>query len=122
MDRVLQDDEDVEWKFARAQLYMDFIQEGGTLPPPLNIIPSPKSIARLFMPFVTCFKYICGCRGKKQKRGITRGKFQRQRGGTESYNLNKLEYDVLNHSPGTASEQVSIYRLQVKDVYEILIS
>ena len=29
---------DIEWKFARSQLYMEFIKGGGTLPVPFNII------------------------------------------------------------------------------------
>ena len=37
----------MEWKYARSQLYMQYIQEGSTLPVPYNIIPSSKSIMRL---------------------------------------------------------------------------
>ncbi|CAF0894620.1 unnamed protein product [Rotaria sordida] len=35
---------DTEWKFARAKLWTSYFEDGGTLPPPFNIIPSPKSI------------------------------------------------------------------------------
>ncbi|XKL65314.1 hypothetical protein PGB90_008734 [Kerria lacca] len=35
---------DVEWKFARSKLWMSFFEEGRTVPPPFNIIPSPKSL------------------------------------------------------------------------------
>ncbi|XP_046891519.1 short transient receptor potential channel 4b [Hypomesus transpacificus] len=38
------DHADIEWKFARAKLWMSYFEEGGTLPPPFNIIASPKSI------------------------------------------------------------------------------
>lgn len=38
-----QDHADIEWKFARTKLWMSYFEEGGTLPPPFNIIPSPKS-------------------------------------------------------------------------------
>ncbi|XP_043286178.1 transient receptor potential-gamma protein isoform X2 [Venturia canescens] len=34
---------DVEWKFARSKLWISFFEEGGTAPPPFNIIPTPKS-------------------------------------------------------------------------------
>ncbi|XP_048034874.1 short transient receptor potential channel 4a isoform X1 [Megalobrama amblycephala] len=37
------DHADIEWKFARTKLWMSYFEEGGTLPPPFNIIPSPKS-------------------------------------------------------------------------------
>ncbi|XP_785826.3 short transient receptor potential channel 3 [Strongylocentrotus purpuratus] len=44
----IHDDEDVEWKFARSQLWMSYFERGATLPLPMNIIPSPKSIYYFF--------------------------------------------------------------------------
>ncbi|XP_023225280.1 transient-receptor-potential-like protein [Centruroides sculpturatus] len=47
MSRSFQDIEDHadrEWKFARSKLWMGYFDEGSTLPPPLNLIISPKSI------------------------------------------------------------------------------
>uniref|UniRef100_A0A672JPH8 Short transient receptor potential channel 2-like n=1 Tax=Salarias fasciatus TaxID=181472 RepID=A0A672JPH8_SALFA len=38
----IQDDADVEWKFARSKLYLSYFREGLTMPVPFNIIPSPK--------------------------------------------------------------------------------
>ncbi|KAJ8028176.1 Transient-receptor-potential-like protein [Holothuria leucospilota] len=35
---------DVEWKFARSKLWMSYFDEGSTLPPPLNLVISPKSM------------------------------------------------------------------------------
>jgi hypothetical protein len=34
------------WKkcFSRAKLWTSYFEDGGTLPPPFNIVPSPKSI------------------------------------------------------------------------------
>lgn len=40
---LLQDDADVEWKFARSKLYLSYFREGLTMPVPFNIIPSPKA-------------------------------------------------------------------------------
>lgn len=40
---ALKTDCDVEWKFARTGLWMNYIDEGGTLPVPFNMIPTPKS-------------------------------------------------------------------------------
>ncbi|KPJ16253.1 Transient receptor potential-gamma protein [Papilio machaon] len=34
---------DVEWKFARSKLWISYFEEGGTAPPPFNVVPSPKS-------------------------------------------------------------------------------
>ncbi|XP_055644283.1 transient receptor potential-gamma protein isoform X2 [Toxorhynchites rutilus septentrionalis] len=39
---------DVEWKFARSKLWISYFEEGGTCPPPFNIIPTPKSIVYVF--------------------------------------------------------------------------
>ncbi|XP_043598784.1 transient receptor potential-gamma protein isoform X4 [Bombus pyrosoma] len=35
---------DIEWKFARSKLWISYFEEGGTAPPPFNIIPTPKSV------------------------------------------------------------------------------
>lgn len=34
----------MEWKFARSKLWISYFEEGGTVPPPFNVIPTPKSI------------------------------------------------------------------------------
>uniref|UniRef100_A0A8C4ENZ4 Transient receptor potential cation channel, subfamily C, member 5a n=1 Tax=Dicentrarchus labrax TaxID=13489 RepID=A0A8C4ENZ4_DICLA len=47
--QLIADHADIEWKFARTKLWMSYFDEGGTLPPPFNIIPSPKSIWYLLM-------------------------------------------------------------------------
>uniref|UniRef100_H2ZXH2 Transient receptor potential cation channel subfamily C member 4 n=1 Tax=Latimeria chalumnae TaxID=7897 RepID=H2ZXH2_LATCH len=41
--QLIVDHADIEWKFARTKLWMSYFEEGGTLPTPFNIIPSPKS-------------------------------------------------------------------------------
>lgn len=33
----------MEWKFARSKLWISYFEEGGTAPPPFNVVPSPKS-------------------------------------------------------------------------------
>uniref|UniRef100_UPI00358FD986 short transient receptor potential channel 4-like n=1 Tax=Myxine glutinosa TaxID=7769 RepID=UPI00358FD986 len=42
--QLIADHADIEWKFARTKLWMSYFEEGGTLPTPFNIIPSPKSV------------------------------------------------------------------------------
>lgn len=41
-------DSDIEWKFSRSKLFMEYIEDGSTLPVPLNLIPTPKSVMLLF--------------------------------------------------------------------------
>ncbi|KAM8835040.1 short transient receptor potential channel 6a [Synchiropus picturatus] len=43
----IEDDADVEWKFARAKLWFSYFEEGRTIPAPFNLIPSPKSLLGL---------------------------------------------------------------------------
>uniref|UniRef100_A0A670HM83 Ion transport domain-containing protein n=1 Tax=Podarcis muralis TaxID=64176 RepID=A0A670HM83_PODMU len=52
----IENDADVEWKFARSKLYLSFFREGLTLPVPFNIIPSPKSI---FYAVRGLFRFLC---------------------------------------------------------------
>ncbi|KAK5978775.1 TRP (Transient receptor potential) channel family [Trichostrongylus colubriformis] len=49
---------DVEWKFARSKLFVEYFDDTATLPPPFNIIPSPKSF--YYGLKWICDKY-CGC-------------------------------------------------------------
>jgi len=39
---MLQGDCDVEWKFARTRLWMNYIDVGNTLPVPFNMVPTPN--------------------------------------------------------------------------------
>uniref|UniRef100_A0A6Q2YVH0 Transient receptor ion channel domain-containing protein n=1 Tax=Esox lucius TaxID=8010 RepID=A0A6Q2YVH0_ESOLU len=41
----IEDDADVEWKFARARLWFSYFEEGRTLPVPFNLVPSPKALS-----------------------------------------------------------------------------
>uniref|UniRef100_A0A2K5E955 Transient receptor potential cation channel subfamily C member 6 n=1 Tax=Aotus nancymaae TaxID=37293 RepID=A0A2K5E955_AOTNA len=45
----IEDDADVEWKFARAKLWFSYFEEGRTLPVPFNLVPSPKSLFYLLL-------------------------------------------------------------------------
>ncbi len=80
---------------------MDYIQEGSTLPPPLNIVPSPKSILRMFSPFINCMQKVFFKKKRKQRR-IRRRTVR----FSDPYNVNSLHYDVLNHSAGQVTHKV----------------
>uniref|UniRef100_A0A452STB4 Short transient receptor potential channel 2 n=1 Tax=Ursus americanus TaxID=9643 RepID=A0A452STB4_URSAM len=54
----IEDDADVEWKFARSKLYLSYFREGLTLPVPFNILPSPKG---LFYLLRKIFRFVCCC-------------------------------------------------------------
>ncbi|XP_051254115.1 short transient receptor potential channel 6 isoform X2 [Dicentrarchus labrax] len=45
----IEDDSDVEWKFARAKLWFSYFEHGVTLPVPFNLVPSPMSVISLLL-------------------------------------------------------------------------
>ncbi|KAM3615882.1 uncharacterized protein V6R79_009015 [Siganus canaliculatus] len=61
----IEDDADVEWKFARAKLWFSYFEQGGTLPVPFNLIPSPASFVAMFLGIKDFFWDGLECRGKK---------------------------------------------------------
>ncbi|XP_026064929.1 short transient receptor potential channel 3-like [Carassius auratus] len=65
----IEDDADVEWKFARSKLWLSYFDNGKTLPPPFSIVPSPKS-------FYLCMKRLINllrCRRHHLKKDVELG-------------------------------------------------
>ncbi|XP_048035670.1 short transient receptor potential channel 3 isoform X1 [Megalobrama amblycephala] len=65
----IEDDADVEWKFARSKLWLSYFDNGKTLPPPFSIVPSPKS-------FYLCVKRLINllrCRRRRLKKDVELG-------------------------------------------------
>ncbi|KAL0829971.1 hypothetical protein ABMA28_003435 [Loxostege sticticalis] len=53
--QIISERSDMEWKFARSNLWMSYFEDGDTVPPPFNIVPTPKHIG--------CWiKHCCGNR------------------------------------------------------------
>ncbi|XP_056640149.1 transient receptor potential protein isoform X1 [Diorhabda sublineata] len=46
--QIISERSDTEWKFARSRLWVNYFDSGDTLPPPFNIMPSPKVLLRNF--------------------------------------------------------------------------
>ncbi|XP_060806466.1 transient-receptor-potential-like protein [Amyelois transitella] len=44
---MIDEHSDVEWKFARTRLWMSYFEESATLPPPFNIMPTPKLLLKV---------------------------------------------------------------------------
>ncbi|XP_046582915.1 short transient receptor potential channel 3-like [Haliotis rubra] len=53
----IQTDCDVEWKFARTKLWLNYMDEGSTLPVPFNMIPTPKSFYYVYIFFKDLIKH-----------------------------------------------------------------
>ncbi|XP_061644235.1 short transient receptor potential channel 7-like isoform X2 [Phyllopteryx taeniolatus] len=63
----IEEDADVEWKFARAKLWLSYFDEGRTLPAPFNLVPSPKSFYYLVLRVRSGLLRLCKV-GRHQRR------------------------------------------------------
>ncbi|KAJ8412503.1 hypothetical protein AAFF_G00128390 [Aldrovandia affinis] len=84
------DHADIEWKFARTKLWMSYFEEGGTLPSPFNIVPSPKSVWYLIK---WIKKHIC--KKTRSKRPETFGALGRR--AAENLRINHQYQEVLRN-------------------------
>ncbi|XP_036915436.1 short transient receptor potential channel 7 [Sturnira hondurensis] len=79
----IEEDADVEWKFARAKLWLSYFDEGRTLPAPFNLVPSPKSFYYLTMRIKTCLIKLCKSKAKSCENdlemGMLNSKFRKTR-------------------------------------------
>ncbi|XP_038420683.1 short transient receptor potential channel 3 isoform X7 [Canis lupus baileyi] len=65
----IEDDSDVEWKFARSKLWLSYFDDGKTLPPPFSLVPSPKSFVYFVMRIINFSK----CRRSRLQKDIEMG-------------------------------------------------
>ncbi|TMS13805.1 Short transient receptor potential channel 4 [Larimichthys crocea] len=84
------DHADIEWKFARTKLWMSYFEEGGTLPAPFNIIPSPKSFW-----YLMCWIKRQVCKRTRSKQPETFGTLGRR--AAENVRINHQYQEVLRN-------------------------
>ncbi|XP_051675799.1 short transient receptor potential channel 3 isoform X5 [Oryctolagus cuniculus] len=65
----IEDDSDVEWKFARSKLWLSYFDDGKTLPPPFSLVPSPKSFVYFIMRIINFSK----CRRRRLQKDLEMG-------------------------------------------------
>ncbi|XP_048189448.1 short transient receptor potential channel 3 isoform X5 [Perognathus longimembris pacificus] len=65
----IEDDSDVEWKFARSKLWLSYFDDGKTLPPPFSLVPSPKSFVYFIMRILNLSK----CRRRRLQKDLEMG-------------------------------------------------
>ncbi|KAL2094494.1 hypothetical protein ACEWY4_009213 [Coilia grayii] len=70
----IEEDADVEWKFARAKLWLSYFDEGRTLPPPFNLVPSPKSFYYMALRTRACLVRLCKSRTFRHENQLEMGK------------------------------------------------
>ncbi|XP_071755971.2 short transient receptor potential channel 7b isoform X1 [Centroberyx gerrardi] len=69
----IEEDADVEWKFARAKLWLSYFDEGRTLPAPFNLVPSPKSFYYLVLRIKSCLIRLCKANGRHHSNELEMG-------------------------------------------------
>uniref|UniRef100_A0A8B9TSD8 Transient receptor potential cation channel subfamily C member 7 n=1 Tax=Anas platyrhynchos TaxID=8839 RepID=A0A8B9TSD8_ANAPL len=69
----IEEDADVEWKFARAKLWLSYFDEGRTLPAPFNLVPSPKSFYYLILRIKMCLIKLCKSKAKNCENDLEMG-------------------------------------------------
>lgn len=63
----------MEWKFARAKLWLSYFDEGRTLPAPFNLVPSPKSFYYLILKIKMCLIKLCKSKAKNCENDLEMG-------------------------------------------------
>ena len=89
-----QSEQDMEWKFDRTKLYLEYIEPGNTLCVPFNMVPSWWSIrhcCRQLWPLCCS----CCCRSRRQKKDAGEEKADRENGrtGSKKYKAGVLYLD-----------------------------
>ncbi|KAG7202406.1 hypothetical protein KM043_018722 [Ampulex compressa] len=46
--QIISERADTEWKFARSHLWMSYFEDGDTVPPPFNMVPTSKTFNKVF--------------------------------------------------------------------------
>ncbi|NXS63370.1 TRPC7 protein, partial [Brachypteracias leptosomus] len=92
----IEEDADVEWKFARAKLWLSYFDEGRTLPAPFNLVPSPKSFYYLILRIKMCLIKLCKSKAKNCENDLEMGM------------LNSKQRKVRFHSNTRNTENFSV--------------
>uniref|UniRef100_A0A8D0FXY3 Transient receptor potential cation channel subfamily C member 6 n=1 Tax=Strix occidentalis caurina TaxID=311401 RepID=A0A8D0FXY3_STROC len=98
----IEDDADVEWKFARAKLWFSYFEEGRTLPVPFNLVPSPKSLLYLLLRIKNCISKLFLCQKKSFKEDAEMNKFPFQLGQRKQSSIrssDEIHLNSLNNPP-----------------------
>uniref|UniRef100_A0A673FVE1 Transient receptor potential cation channel, subfamily C, member 7b n=1 Tax=Sinocyclocheilus rhinocerous TaxID=307959 RepID=A0A673FVE1_9TELE len=99
---VYNEDADVEWKFARAKLWLSYFDEGRTLPAPFNLVPTPKSFYYLIIRIKSCLIRMCKGKGHRHDNELEMGmlnsrpKTDRHRANLRSREENTIKKPIKN--------------------------
>ena len=99
---------DVEWKFARTKLWISYFDDGATVPPPFNIVPTPKSIMR-----------ICGCNKKTKREEEIQNKKDKQHRDLATKRYNDVMKCIIRRYITAEQKKTEDFNITEDDVSEI---
>uniref|UniRef100_A0A803XQF8 Transient receptor potential cation channel subfamily C member 5 n=1 Tax=Meleagris gallopavo TaxID=9103 RepID=A0A803XQF8_MELGA len=103
--QLIADHADIEWKFARTKLWMSYFDEGATLPPPFNIIPSPKS-----------FWYLCKWIHNQLCPGNDSDDEQKRHENLKTFTERHADNLIQNQHYQELKQDISSFRYEVLDL------
>ncbi|CAG7729286.1 unnamed protein product [Allacma fusca] len=107
---------DVEWKFARSKLWISYFEEGATVPPPFNIIPTPKTFYYMLQWF---FRKFCrySVAAKREHIKTVRRKHQQQ--SERDFRYQNIMRNLVRRYVTTEQRQADNQGVTEDDVNEI---
>lgn len=102
--QIINDHADLEWKFHRTKLWMAHFDEGSSLPPPFNIIVTPKAIYYFSLSIINTIRCLVGKytytksrnRATIRRPGYSRKKTQMEQNQKEEASKKPLTYaDII---------------------------
>ncbi|XP_022521443.2 short transient receptor potential channel 7b [Astyanax mexicanus] len=91
----IEEDADVEWKFARAKLWLSYFDEGRTLPAPFNLVPSPKSFYYLALKTKACLVRLCKAKSHRHDNEVEMGMLNsRPKDRYRAHSRNREDYTL----------------------------
>ncbi|KAM5179521.1 short transient receptor potential channel 6 [Mantella aurantiaca] len=106
----IEDDSDVEWKFARAKLWFSYFEEGRTLPVPFNLVPSPKSFLYIVLKIKSVLYNIFSCQSKSLQEDSEMNKL----GQSKHSSIRSSEDGNLNNISQTPTRYQKIMKRLIK--------
>ncbi|XP_030056088.1 short transient receptor potential channel 6 [Microcaecilia unicolor] len=106
----IEDDSDVEWKFARAKLWFSYFEEGRTLPVPFNLVPSPKSLICILLKIKAFILKLFACNQK----GFQEDSEMNKLGQSKHSSIRSSEDGNLNSLSNSPSKYQKIMKRLIK--------
>ncbi|XP_070579230.1 uncharacterized protein [Ptychodera flava] len=110
---------DTEWKFARSEMWMSHLVRGATLPPPFNIVPSPKSVFRIFQCSEDDKKKGQEPVKKKEEKREKKEKGKKKEGGAYKDLCRKLIHRYFSDITTSAREQDDAKEIKLSDIRSV---